>query len=226
MRTVIASLAALSLTASANAQTPAAAAPAKAPAAAPAAADKASGVVEVKSVGKGMAGASRVQKLTATVKAVDAANRTVTLEAKGQTQTIKAGPAVKRFDEIAVGDTVVVQFEQGLLLEYQPPGSDTVEPTAVVAGGRAEAEKAPGGAAAAGIQATVTITAIDLPNRMVVFQGPQGNVYQVKAGPKVQIEKLKVGDKLLATYAEAVAIQLDKKKAPAKAPAAKETTKK
>ncbi len=222
LRTLIASLAALSLTASANAQTPAAAPPQKAPAA-----HEGHAAVEVKSVGKGMAGASRVQKATATVKAIDAANREVTLEAKGQTQTVKAGPAVKRFDEIAVGDTVVVQFEQGLLLEYQPPGSATVEPTAVAAGGRADAEKAPGGAAAAGIQATVTITAIDLPNRMVVFQGPQGNVYQVKAGPKVQIEKLKVGDKLLATYAEAVAIQLEKKKAsPAKAPAAKETTKK
>ena len=217
MRNLIASLAALSLAASANAADPAKA-PAKA--AAPAKADQA-GAVEVKKVGKGMAGASRVQKLTATVKAVDAANREVTLESKGKTETIKAGPAVKRFDEIAVGDTVVVQFEQGLLLEYQPPGAEDVAPTAVAAGGRAGADQAPGGAAAAGIQSTVTVTAIDLPNRMVVFQGPQGNLYQVKAGPKVHIEKLKVGDKLLATYAEAVAISLEKKKAPAaKAPAA------
>jgi hypothetical protein len=174
-----------------------------------------------------MAGASRVEKLTATVKAIDAATRSVTLEAKGQTQTVKAGPNVKRFDEIAVGDTVVVQFEQGLLLEYQPPGAEDVAPTAVTKTARADASKAPGGAVAAAIQATVTVTAIDLPHRMVVFQGPKGNLYQVKAGPEVQIEKLKVGDKLVATYAEAVAIQLEKKKAPAaKAPAAKETTKK
>jgi hypothetical protein len=34
----------------------------------------------------------------------------------------------------------------------------------------------------------------------------------VKAGPKVQLEKLKVGDKLLATYVEAVAIKLEKAK--------------
>lgn len=228
MRNLIASLAALSLAASANAQTPAAA-PAKTPAAAPAKAakaDKGSGTVEVQKVGKGKAAASRVEKLTATVKAVDAASRAVTLEANGKTQTVKAGPNVKRFDEIAVGDTVVIEFEQGLLLEYQPPGSEVVEPTAVAAGGRAGADQAPGGAAAAGIQATVTVTAIDLPNRMVVFQGPQGNLYQVKAAPKIQIQKLKVGDKLLATYAEAVAVKLEKKKAaPEKAPAAKETTK-
>jgi hypothetical protein len=213
LRTFIASLAALSLAAGANAQTPAPPA------------QKSKAPVEVHSVGKGMAGASRVQTLTATVKAINAATREITLEAKGKTQTVKAGPAVKRFDEIAVGDTVSIRLEQGLLLEYQPPGSETVEPTAVAASERGPADKAPAGAVAAGVQATVTVTAIDLPNRMVVFQGPQGNIYQVKAGPKVQLEKLKVGDKLLATYAEAVAVKLEKK-APAKAPAAKETTKK
>jgi len=30
----------------------------------------------------------------------------------------------------------------------------------------------------------------------------------VKAGPKIQIEKLKVGDRLLGTHVEAVAIRL------------------
>ncbi len=206
MRILIASLAALSLAASANAETPAAAPAKKAPAA-----------VEVHPTGKpGMAGASRVQKLTATVKGVDAPNRVLILDVKGQTQNVKVGPGVKRFDEIAAGDTITIQVEQGLLLEYQPAGSETVEPTAVAGGARAAADQAPGGAAAAGIQATVTVTAIDLKNRMVVFQGPQGGVYQVKAGPKVQLEKLKVGDKLLATYAEAVAIKLEKKKEPTK----------
>ena len=34
----------------------------------------------------------------------------------------------------------------------------------------------------------------------------------MKAGPKVQLEKLKVGDRLLATYVEAVAIKLEKAK--------------
>jgi hypothetical protein len=32
----------------------------------------------------------------------------------------------------------------------------------------------------------------------------------VKAGPDVKLEKLKVGDRLLATYVEAVAVRLEK----------------
>ena len=62
------------------------------------------------------------------------------------------------------------------------------------------------------MKGTVTITAIDVGKRRVSILGPGGNVFRVKAGPKVQLEKLKVGDRLLATYVEAVAIKLEKAK--------------
>ncbi len=117
---------------------------------------------------------------------------------------------MKRLSEFAVGDTIDVEVEQGLALEYQSAGSPSVAPTAVALGDRAPAGQAPEGVVAAGVQATVTVTAIDSPNRMVVFQGPGGTLYQVKAGPEVKLEKLKVGDRLLATYVEAVAVKLVK----------------
>jgi hypothetical protein len=173
---------------------------------------QAQGFVEMKASGiPGKATATRTATLTATIKAVDAATRSVTLQNQaGATQTIKAGPQVQRFDEFAVGDTILVVVEQGLVLEYQSAGTPAVAPTAVVAGDRAGPDQAPEGVVAAGVQATVTVTAIDSPNRMVVFQGPAGTLYQVKAGPEVKLEKLKVGDRLLATYVEAVAVKLEK----------------
>jgi len=85
-----------------------------------------------------------------------------------------------------------------------------VQPEAAVVAGRGDASKAPAGGAMATVQATVTVSAIDMKNRIVVFQGPGGNLYQVKAGPKIKLEKLKVGDQLLATYVEAVAIAVEK----------------
>jgi hypothetical protein len=161
----------------------------------------------------GKAEARRSAKVTAKVKAVDVANRTVTLQNEaGATQTFKVGPEVKRLDEFAVGDTIVIEYEQGLALEFQPAGSETVTPTVTTGGAVAGKDQAPGAVAAAGVQATVTVTAIDQGKRLVSFQGPGGNVYQVKAGPKIQLEKLKVGDRLLATYVEAVAIKLEKAK--------------
>ncbi len=170
--------------------------------------------VEVDNTGTpGKATAKRTAQATATITAIDAAARTVTLKAKsGETQTFKVGPDVKRFDEFAVGDVIVIEFEAGLALEFQPAGSENVPVTAIASGGRAEKDQGPGAAVAAGVRGTVTVTAIDPAKRLVSFTGPGGNVYQVKAGPKVKLEKLKVGDRLLATYVEAVAIKLEKAK--------------
>ncbi len=170
--------------------------------------------VEVDNTGTpGKATAKRTAQATATITAIDAAAPTVTLKAKsGETQTFKVGPDVKRFDEFAVGDVIVIEFEAGLALEFQPAGSENVPVTAIASGGRAEKDQGPGAAVAAGVRGTVTVTAIDPAKRLVSFTGPGGNVYQVKAGPKVQLEKLKVGDRLLATYVEAVAIKLEKAK--------------
>jgi hypothetical protein len=187
---------------------------AQAPAKGPAPAAAAPAPVEVDNTGTpGKATAKRTAQATATITAIDAAGRTVTLKAKsGETQTFKVGPDVKRFDEFAVGDVIKIEYEQGLALEFQPAGSENVPVTAIATGGRAEKDQAPGAAAAAGVRGTVAVTKIDAAKRLVSFTGPGGDVYQVKAGPKVQLEKLKVGDKLLATYVEAVAIKLEKAK--------------
>jgi len=170
------------------------------------------GFAEMKPSGTpGKATATRRAQATATIKAIDLATRKVTLQnAAGATQTLTAGPEVQRLAEFAVGDAIQVDVEQDLVLEYQSAGKASVAPTAVALADRAPAGQAPEGVMAAGVQATVTVTAIDSPNRMVVFQGPGGTLYQVKAGPAVKLEKLKVGDHLLATYVEAVAVKLVK----------------
>jgi hypothetical protein len=164
----------------------------------------------------GKATATTIVKVSALVTAVDKEGRSVTLKhADGQVESIKVGPQVKRFDEVAVGDTIAVEYEEGLALEFQLPSEAPVAPEAVATSARAPKEEAPAGVLAAGVRATVVVTAIDLPNRMVVLQGPRGQYHQVKAGAKIKLEGLKVGDKLLATYVQAVAISLEK--APAKA---------
>jgi len=169
------------------------------------------GPMEVKSTGTtGKVAGSRSHTVTASVKALDVTSREITLEeAHGKTETFKVGPEVRNLDQVHVGDKVVVKYVQGLMMQMQAPGEAPVEPTAVVAAGRAEPGEKPAAGIAAGIQATVTITAIDMKNRMVVFEGPNGNLYQVKAGPKVHLEKAKVGDKLVATYTEAMAVTVE-----------------
>ncbi len=197
-------VAALLLAASALAQTP--------PPAAPPLTNR--GPVEVKATGTpGKVEAKRTMRITATVYAIDPERRIVTLQNDlGGIETMKVGPDVKRLQDFAVGDTVVIDYDQGLVLEFQPAGTEFVPPTAVAVGERAGSGKTEVGARAMGVQGTVTVTAINAKKRVVTLRSPGENVYKVKAGPGVKLDKLKVGDKLLATYVEAVAIRLEKAK--------------
>jgi hypothetical protein len=168
------------------------------------------GSIEMNRTGApGKATASRLATDTATIVALDVASRTLTLKRRsGQTQTIRVGPDVARLSEFAVGDVIRVDYQQTLELEYQAPGTKAVPMESGVTVNRNDRDQAPGISESAGAQGTVTVTAIDAAARLVSFQEPGGNVYQVKAGPTIRLENLKVGDHLLATYVETVAVNL------------------
>ncbi len=169
--------------------------------------------VEVYSTGvPGEAAATSTRTMTATVLAVDAVSRKLTLrDQEGQSETIDVPPGVKRLNEIAAGDVIDVQVQEGLFLQYQPAGDAYVPPSATLAGARAPATERPGGAVGGGVQGTVVVTAIDLETRIVGFQDLDGYKYQVKAGPGLAIDKLTVGDRLLATYVTRIAIAVEKR---------------
>src|SRR5262245_4382377 len=56
---------------------------------------------------------------TATVVAVDKATRTITLKGPKRTVDVVAGDEVKNFDQIKVGDRVVVKYVEALTLELK-----------------------------------------------------------------------------------------------------------
>jgi len=169
-----------------------------------------SGSLEMKSAGRpGEVTGSRTQKLTATVKALDVAERKVSLEGPdGEVESFQLGTDVRNLDRLKVGDKVVIEYMQGLMMRIQAPGAAPVTPTEAVDVSRSAAGEKPGGAIGATIQATVTLTAIDMKNREVVFRGPGGDLYQVKAAPELKLENAKVGQQFVATYTEAVIVEV------------------
>jgi hypothetical protein len=162
--------------------------------------------LQVKATGTpGQAAATRYTRIGAKVTAVDRAARTLTVETgDGGTETIRVGAEMANLDAFGVGDVLHVEYEQGLTLDDQAAGSETV-PLQI-----ATAVTVPDGVSSAVVRATVTVTAIDPSTRSVEFKGPRGNLYRVTAGPRVPLERLQVGDRLLATYAEAFAVRLEK----------------
>ena len=157
----------------------------------------------------GQASGERTLTVKAKVKAVDTTNRTITVTEKdGTTETFKVGDEVKRLNEIAAGDTIVVKYKQGLMLQVTPP--EGAQPAAVTASGRGDPSKPPSAGAASAVQGTVTVAAVDPTSRIVVLQTPSGDMFKVKAGPKIQHDKVKAGDKLFGVYTETIAISVEK----------------
>ena len=78
----------------------------------------------------GMVGAAQTVKVTATITAIDKATRDVTLKGpQGNEITVTAGPEVKNFDSLKVGDQVDIQYFEALTLELKKGGGMVVART-------------------------------------------------------------------------------------------------
>jgi Cu/Ag efflux protein CusF len=73
-------------------------------------------------------------------------------------------------------------------------------------------ESSPGKVAIAkATKITATVEAIDQQTREVTLKGPKGNVATMTAGPDVRnLDKIKVGDKVVVRYVEALSLTLKK----------------
>jgi hypothetical protein len=153
---------------------------------------------------------SHLQKVDATIKAIDMPSRTVTLDGPNGLVTVKVGKNAKRFSQLKVGDKVTVSYYQGLAAQMKP--GDPAKAAAPVGGEFASANKgAPGGIAGASVSTTVIIQAIDLATNTVSFKRADGSVHAVEVkNPKMQafIKTLKPGDAVEVTYTESIAIDV------------------
>lgn len=147
--------------------------------------------------------------VTATVLQIDHQRRLVTLKTPDGEDTIEIGPAVKRLDEVKVGDKVKMTYQHALALELLPADS---APAGKEVEGDVETNekgKAPGGTVEHAVTVTAKLTAIDLAKHTVTLTGADGKtrVLEVKdPSRQARLTKLKVGDMVRITYAEALAV--------------------
>lgn len=171
-------------------------------------------------VGKapGKVAMAQTVKATATITAIDAATRAVTLKGpKGNEMVVTAGPEVKNFAQLKVGDQVNIEFLESLALELKKGGGAPVAATAKEGAAAAKPGERPAGVV--GRQVTVVADVIDLnaETQVVTLKGPQRTV-ELKVRDPEQFKLIKKGDQVQATYTEAVAIAVTPAAAPAAPP--------
>ena len=160
---------------------------------------------------------TNVAKITASVEAIDAANRTITLKGpEGKVVTITAGPEVKNFNQIKVGDFLVVRYIEALTLELKKGGTALRQRTDRDMGVAAKPGERPAGAVGSKTTVVADVIAVDPKKQVVTLRGPERTV-DLKLRDPEQFKLVKVGDQVEATFTEAAAISVE----PAPKPAVK-----
>ncbi len=153
---------------------------------------------------------SETVTMTATVQAIDLKNRTVTLKQKsGQPFTIHAGEEVRNLPQVRVGDRVVVKYTEAVAVRINRDTTGGITSRKeTLSGSRAAPGQKPAGTVRNTVETIANVLAIDPKTRKITFQGPQSTL-TVKAPADVNLGRLDIGDQVLLTYTEELAIAVE-----------------
>ena len=139
---------------------------------------------------------------------VDKTSRFVRVKrATGDTVNVQVGPEVKNFDQLAVGDVINVTYTEQLSIKVEPPGdlSTTSESNMTTA---AAGEK-PGGTYTELEETRATITAIDKTKGTATLTDQDGSTFEVTPQIPENLDKVKIGDVVVFTHSQEVAVSVE-----------------
>lgn len=154
---------------------------------------------------------SETVKMTAVVEAINHETREVTLRGpEGNTATFIASEEARNLDQVSVGDTVMAEYEQTLSIEVVANDGSEAGAGALTAMARSEKGQMPGIAAMDVQVITATVEELNIEANTFKLKGPDGEVKEYVARDPENLKKAEVGDLVVITYTEAVALSVEK----------------
>lgn len=149
----------------------------------------------------------KTTRLTATVEAVDLEKRIVTVKGEsGNIVDIKAGDQVRNLGQVKVGDLVEVVYYESIAVKVFKPGAMPDAAGAAVVTERAKPGEKPAGAVGAQVTVTATVESISPKKTSVTLKMADGKSKVVKVENKKNLDNVKVGDEVMITATETLAI--------------------
>jgi hypothetical protein len=157
----------------------------------------------------GKVGVEQTVNLTATIIAIDKTTRDITLKGpKGNWVVVTAGPEVKNFDQMNVGDKVHAQYVEAIVLELRKGSDLAVTRTEEASSTGANPGAQPHGVAGRRITVVADVVAVDHAARTVTLRGPQLTAVVKDVDPE-QLKRIRKGDQVYATYTQALAMVVE-----------------
>ncbi len=158
--------------------------------------------------------ASQSSMVSAVVEAIDHETRVVTVrKTDGEEITFTASTDARNLDQVSVGDILVAEYVETISVEVME--NEGFEPEAIEAAAMARTEKGemPGVAAMQANEVISTVEEINLEANTFKLKGPDGEVTEYVARNPDNLKRSAVGDLVVITVTEAIAITVEKQAA-------------
>ena len=157
----------------------------------------------------GAVGVAQTVKATATITAIDKATRAITLKGpQGKEVRLIAGDQVKNFAQLKVGDRVNLEYVEALTLELKKGSTAPVARTEQAAMAGAKPGETPMGAGGRQVKVTAEVVGLDPNTQVVTLRGPKRTV-ELRVPDPAQFKLVAMGDRVEATYTEALAVAVE-----------------
>ena len=167
---------------------------------------------------KGAVAVADAIELQGTVTALDKNTRAVTIQgATGRVMTVTAGPQIKNFNKIKVGDLVTLSYVAALGLELKKGGGRLRESIESEQTARAKPGDKPSGSMNRTVKVIADVTAVDAGAGTITLRGPQRSVDLVVKDREL-LTDVRVGDQIFATYEELTVLSITPTPPPAPEP--------
>lgn len=154
--------------------------------------------------------ASQTMTISAVVEAIDHESRVVTVrKPDGESLTFTASDEARNLDQVEVGDVLIAEYTESVSIEVM--ANDGMEADAAEASAMARTKKGemPGFAAMDATVVTATVEEINLEMNTFKLKGPDGTVNEYVARNPDNLKRAAVGDLVVITVTESVAISVE-----------------
>lgn len=138
--------------------------------------------------------------MKATIEAIDHDARIITLkDSKGEYEDIYAGPEVKRFDELKVGDKVTFKYTESMVFEIRKPGESAPPSASGAPAVTRHPTMRPSASVTQRETATVTVKNLDPKTGSISVATEDGHLMSFKV-KKAALKGINPGDRVVMTY--------------------------
>ena len=158
--------------------------------------------------------ASQSMNISAVVEAIDHETRVVTVrKPDGESVTFTATEEARNLDQVSVGDVLYAEYVESVSVEVMANDGMAPDAAALSAMARTEKGEMPGGMMVDAVVITATVEEINIEANTFKLKGPEGNINEYVARNPENLKRASVGDLVVMTVTETVAISVERQAA-------------